>query len=68
MVYKGIIMWLYAFGDIFCIETEWIKIVELEYNSGNKIKEVVGYISDSNSDVGQEHTWNSTKWRVSYLG
>ena len=24
--------------EIFCTETEWIKIVELEYNSGNKIK------------------------------
>ena len=57
--------------EIFCTETEWIKIVELEYNSGNKIKKkkAVVYISDSNSDVGQEHTWNSTKWRgVSYLG
>lgn len=30
--------------EIFCIETEWIKIVELEYNSGNKIKKRGGWL------------------------
>lgn len=61
MVYKGIIMWLYAFGDILAQKLNGLKQQDQNTTQAIRLKkEVVGYISDSNSDVGQEHTWNST--------